>query len=416
MIGSPSLAEVLDHLRQQDHLAVFDLGAAWTVVTWAEAPATIDAAPDWITAARAALQPRPPQPLLPFSGGLVGWLGYEAGRFTERMPPPRADPPAATLRLWRCEGGLCLHHPTGEWHIGGTPDFTARARALLDQPTTPLRPAAKAPGAPLSPEPHEAARYQQGVREILSAIRAGDVYQACLAWEQRGVPITDPTARWLDLREANPAEQGALLRSGAHTVISNSPELYLSVSPEGRLRSVPIKGTARVDEGDAGRQRLWTSEKERAELTMIVDLVRNDLGRVAATGSVRAADRQLRRCGDLLHAEQAVTAILREGADAFDAVAASFPPGSVTGAPKVAAMQLIAALEPGPRGVYTGAIGFFGDDGAAHLSVAIRTATVTDGLARFHIGAGIVADSQPALEWEETLAKGRALAAWLGAR
>ena len=160
---------------------------------------------------------------------------------------------------------------------------------------------------------------------------------------------------------------------------------------------------------------LWISEKERAELTMIVDLVRNDLGRIAKTGTVRAQPRQLRSCGDLLHAEQIVSAELKPELDALDVVAATFPPGSVTGAPKVAAMEIIHRLESAPRGVYTGAIGLFEDDGSAHLNVAIRTATIQNQRARFHIGAGIVADSEPDREWEETLSKGRALGMWLTA-
>ena len=149
---------------------------------------------------------------------------------------------------------------------------------------------------------------------------------------------------------------------------------------------------------------------------MIVDLVRNDLHRVAARAGVRAGPRMIVRAGDLWHAEQRVRAVLQRSKDAIDAVVACFPPGSVTGAPKVEAMRVIHALEPEPRGVYTGAIGFLADGGEAHLNVAIRTATVQGGLARFHVGAGLVADSKPELEWAETLAKGRALMSWLTAR
>ena len=142
---------------------------------------------------------------------------------------------------------------------------------------------------------------------------------------------------------------------------------------------------------------------------MITDLVRNDLGRVATPGSVQASPRRIRQCGDLLHAEQEVSAELLPQADALTALSACFPPGSVTGAPKVRAMQLIHELEPVPRGAYTGCIGSFFDSGSAHLSVSIRTATIRDGRASFHIGAGIVADSCPSREWEETLAKGTML-------
>ena len=413
MSASPSLSRIARALHNQHSLGIFDCGPEWTVVAWSASDEALSLTEDWVAKARARLRASPPAPL-PFAGGLVGWIGYEAGRTVERMPLPRTPPAVPELLLWRSEGALCLHHPTKRWHPAGSPTFQAEARKVLaTAPPHAERPAAPAPWQPRASE--HAARYQSGVASVLDAIRAGDVYQVSLAWEQSDLPITDPLGCWLALREANPAERGAYLRFADVEVLSNSPEVYLLVAPDGTVQSMPIKGTARCSDGDQGRLRLWRSEKERAELTMIVDLVRNDLGRIAATGSVRAGPRRLRRCGDLLHAEQVISARLRAGADALDAVTASFPPGSVTGAPKVSAMSLIHALESGPRGIYTGSIGFFGDDGSAHLNVAIRTATVRNGLARFHVGAGIVADSDPQQEWDETVAKGRALAGWLAA-
>ena len=157
------------------------------------------------------------------------------------------------------------------------------------------------------------------------------------------------------------------------------------------------------------------SEKETAELTMITDLVRNDLGRVARAGEVHTSCRRIRVCGDLLHAEQEITARLLPEVDAIDVLRASFPPGSVTGAPKIRAMEHIHQLEASPRGAYTGSIGCLFDDGSAHLNVAIRTATIRNGLAHLRLGAGIVADSDPNQEWLETLAKGQMLHRWLGA-
>jgi para-aminobenzoate synthetase component 1 len=372
-------------------------------------------APDWQARARGLLTGGGEREL-PFSGGLVGWLGYEAGRTVERMPEPVAPRPLADLKLWRTEGGLCLDRRTGQWHIGGSPAFREAAAATLNQARAPLPVPRLA--APRLPPPGMAERYQSGVASILEAITAGEVYQACLAWEHIVPAMADPIGAWLALRADNPARRGALLRSGDALILSNSPELFLAVERrDDRLiaLSVPIKGTVRRAEGSEGRLALWESEKERAELTMIVDLVRNDLGRVALPGTVRTGCRRLRRCGDLLHAEQPVTATLEPGRDALDAVTAAFPPGSVTGAPKVAAMALIGALEAGPRGVYTGGIGYFCDDGRAHLSVAIRTTTVASGQCRFHVGAGIVADSDPRREWAETLAKGVAMGRWMGA-
>lgn len=400
--------------------AALDLGARWTLLTWG-AGERVQGGARWPEEARRLLRPNRAETRLPYTGGLVGWIGYEAGAAVERMPPPRGASPLPALGLWRTEGGLCLDRRRGVWEMGGSEAFVTEARALLEQAAAlpsprPLRPG-PAGWEARDREPTRL-RYEAGVRAALAAIAAGDVYQINLAWEERGLPVADPLGVWLALRAANPARRGAFLRLDGATVLSNSPELYLRVRRRGdRLlaRSAPIKGTADARAGARSAEALRESEKERAELTMIVDLVRNDLGRVAATGGVRAGPRRIVRCGDLWHAEQVVRARLRRGKDAIDAIAASFPPGSVTGAPKVEAMRLIGQLEPGPRGVYTGAIGFLADGGEAHLNVAIRTATVIDGLARFHVGAGLVADSDPAREWAETLAKGRALARWLAA-
>jgi len=411
----PGLPALLRVLSDVDGLAVFDAGPQWTVVTWGEGP-RVEHGADWQAQARALLTGRRSDPALPFSGGLVGWIGYEAGRVMERMPDPRSPRPLADLMLWRTEGALCLDRQADQWHISGSRRFREQAASRLADAHMPL--SRSPPATPHAPPSEAADRYQQGVRRILKAIAAGDVYQTCLAWEHTVPAMSDPVASWISLRAHNPALRGALLRHRGDYILSNSPELFLQIDRTGdalTALSIPIKGTARCSEGETGRLALWESAKERAELTMIVDLVRNDLGRVARPGSVHAAPRRLRRCGDLLHAEQPVTATLEDGRDALDAVGAAFPPGSVTGAPKVAAMSLIGELESRPRGVYTGSIGFFGDDGRAHLSVAIRTATVTDQTCRFHIGAGIVADSNPEREWTETLAKGHALGHWLGA-
>lgn len=416
---SPTLEQVARTVAHVEGLVVLDLGARWTLVTWAGGRG-LATGPDWLAQARELIRPQPAEPSLPFSGGLVGWLSYEAGRTVERMPPPRAPAAAPEVALWRAEGGLLLDRRAGRWHAHGAPSFVERAHQTLER-------AALAPSPPLPapsdepwterPRPQQQAAYEDSVRAVLGHIRAGDVYQVNISWEERDLPVADPLGVWLMLRASNPARRGGFMRWGDTTLLSNSPELYLRVRRHrGRLvaTSLPIKGTADARKGPAAADRLEHSEKERAELTMIVDLVRNDLGRVSSR--VRAGPRQIVRCGDLWHAEQRVSALLRPGRDALDAVAASFPPGSVTGAPKVEAMRIIHALEPGPRGVYTGAMGFFADGGEAHLNVAIRTATVQGGLARFHVGAGLVADSAPEAEWRETLAKGRALVRGLLAR
>ncbi len=416
--GSVELERLLYAAESLNGISVFDVQDRWTVLSWGDGP-LLPPGPDWRARARDTLLPSARDPRLPLSGGLVGWLSYELGGTMERMPEPAAPAPLPALGLWRVEGALCLDRRRGRWRLGGSPEFRDQAEDLLERASRVELPPAPTPapeGWERAPRPELAERWQGGVRAVLEHIRAGDVYQVNLAWEEQDLPARDPLESWLALRKANPARRGALIRRDGVTLVSNSPELFLRVRRRGERLwawSAPIKGTADARGGEATRETLQHSEKERAELTMIVDLVRNDLGRVASTGTVRAGPRRIVRCGDLWHAEQTVRARLRRGADALDLLAATFPPGSVTGAPKVEAMKIIGALEPGPRGVYTGAIGWLADGGEAHLNVAIRTATVAGGRARFHVGAGLVADSEPAREWAETLAKGRTLARWL---
>jgi para-aminobenzoate synthetase component 1 len=206
---------------------------------------------------------------------------------------------------------------------------------------------------------------------------------------------------------------GAFLRLGPElAVLSASPELFLAVHAR-EVRSDPIKGTRRRDPDPAAdaalAAELLHSRKEGAELAMIVDLVRNDLHRVAVPGTVAVGPRRLTAHPTVHHAAQEVRATLAPGRDGWDAMAAAFPPGSVTGAPKVRACTRIAELEAAPRGVYCGAIGYAADGGDLCFNVAIRTAVWHAGAARYHVGGGIVADSDPTAEWWETVHKGAAL-------
>jgi anthranilate/para-aminobenzoate synthase component I len=407
---SPSVAQVLRAAATRPGTAVLELETPGMLVCWGAAPAELDPG-DWRRALRGLLRPGG----APWSGGVVGWIGYEAGAQLDRQPV-HDDRAVPTVALWRWEAGL-IRTPSGRWRPVGSAVGRADATALLARARggTPVPLAAPVATAPPPPE-GQATRYRQAVRGALAHIAAGDVYQVCLAWEQELRGAVDPVAAWLSLREANPAARAALLRVGDTWVLSNSPETFIDVTPGPgglQVRSAPIKGTVAVSAGPAGRTWLERSPKERAELTMIVDLVRNDLGRVAAPGTVVAGPRTLRRCGDLLHAEQVVRAHLAPGHDAVDALAAAFPPGSVTGAPKIRAMSLIHRLEGAGRGAYTGTLGVWGDDGSARTSVVIRTAIVEPDRTRYHVGAGIVADSDPEREWQETRAKGEALGAAL---
>ncbi|HJN73058.1 MAG TPA: anthranilate synthase component I family protein [Myxococcota bacterium] len=390
---TPSTAAVAGALAARDDLVWFDSGDEGFLV-WG-ASDEVREGPDWIRSARHMLSPRHRHPL-GFVSGLVGWLGYETGRWCERMPAPRAPRRLPDLCLRRYEGAL--HRRRGRWIAVGPERFLAEARAAVVGAVEEGPPGASGQlvdrGNPQ--------RFLVGVGRVLDRIARGDCYQVNLARRILVDGVGDPLEAYLRLRRRSPASHGAYLVSPEGCVLSNSPELFLRVR-DGEVESRPIKGTRPL----GLRDELEVSAKERAELTMIVDLVRNDIGRVCVPGSVVAGARRIRELPTLLHAEQSVRGRLR--GDVFDLVDASFPPGSVTGAPKVLAMSVIHDLEATPRGVYTGAIGWFDDAGDAELSVAIRTATVVDDLAEFHVGCGLVADSDPLRELEESDLKARAL-------
>jgi len=255
---------------------------------------------------------------------------------------------------------------------------------------------------------------------VLDEIAAGNVYQANLTHRLEGRFRGDPGELYRCLRRESPAPFGAFLEWPEVAVLSSSPERFLRVEPDGRVESRPIKGT-RPRGTTAGaderlRAELEASEKDRAENLMIVDLVRNDLGRVCRTGSVQVPGlREIEAYAQVFQMVSTVTGRLAPGRDALDAVAAAFPPGSMTGAPKLAAMRLLERLEPVRRGVYAGALGYLDARGGADLSVVIRTLLVARGRATLHVGGGVVADSDPASEWRESWDKARGPLAALAA-
>jgi aminodeoxychorismate synthase component I len=276
-----------------------------------------------------------------------------------------------------------------------------------------------APRAPLSPS-LDAPAHAKAVALLLERIEAGDVYQACLTHRFEQPFSGDPWRLYRALRARNPAPFGAWLALPEAAICSSSPERFLAVAADGRLESRPIKGTRPRGEDPARdaalAAELARSEKDRAENLMIVDLVRNDLGRVCATGSIEVPElRAIESYATVHQMVSTVTGRLRPGVRRADAIRAAFPPGSMTGAPKLAAMRLLAGLEPVRRGVYSGALGYLDVRGGADLSVVIRTAVVAGGRACVHSGGGIVADSEPAAEWSESLAKARVLLEAIGA-
>lgn len=336
----------------------------------------------------------------------VGFLGYDARCAVEDLP--RQAP--------RDHGFPEMHlafYP--EW---GEYDEVARRWIRKPPPGGPADPAgavrAGRPVAALTREGHRAA-----VERILAWIRAGDIFQANLTlrfeapWEGRPIDL------YRRLVQRTPAPFAAFLDLGDRQVVSASPERFLAVAG-GRMETRPIKGT-RPRTGLAGPDRaaqeeLLGSEKDNAELAMIVDVARNDLGRVAVPGSVRVTvPRGLEVHPTVYHLAATVEADLAPQRTVVDILRAAFPAASITGAPKIRAMEIIDAVEPVCRAVYTGAIGYFRPGGVASLSVAIRTVLLEGGVARVGVGGGIVADSEAWAEYAEALTKGRALFDALGA-
>ncbi|HRZ08992.1 MAG TPA: aminodeoxychorismate synthase component I, partial [Gemmatimonadales bacterium] len=252
--------------------------------------------------------------------------------------------------------------------------------------------------------------YLRAVERVRQYILAGDIFQANLSQRFEAPWPGDPFDFYRRLTAVNPAPFAAYFQGTGFAVASASPERFLRVDPDGRVETRPIKGTRRRGETPAEDRRLadelLASEKDRAENVMIVDLLRNDLSKVCQPGSVEVpALCALESHPTVHHLESIVTGRLEEGRTAADLLRAAFPGGSITGAPKVRAMEILAELEPVARGVYCGAIGWMSVTGAMDTGIAIRTVTLQDGRATFHAGGGIVADSVPALEYQETLDK-----------
>ncbi|MFT4283640.1 MAG: anthranilate synthase component I family protein [Protaetiibacter sp.] len=354
--------------------------------------------------------------------GLVGWLGYELRGETCGMPVrergPHAD--AAFLRVDRLvavEGdGSASLLALGESWDGELGEWRDRiARRVSGPPQAGVsKPAAR--GAVRWHDAPE--RYLANVVACQAAIREGEAYQLCLTTEARVPGAFDPLTVFDAVRASSATHHGGLVRIGGTALVSASPERFLEVTPDGVVRTSPIKGTRprdpRPDEDARLRGELVASEKERAENLMIVDLMRNDLSRVCEVGSVAVT--RLLEVESYAHVHQLVSTIegrLGAGLGAVDAVAACFPAGSMTGAPKRRAMELLDALEHRPRGPYAGAFGYLGADGSADLAMTIRTVVIDAEGASVGTGGGITALSDPDAELAEARLKAAALLAAL---
>jgi aminodeoxychorismate synthase component I len=372
--------------------------------------------------------------LAPFVGGAVGYFGYELAARFEALPLRAEDdlglPDAVLLFVDRV---LAHDFATGaSFAFGlGFGDDAASARAAAERAASELalatelpgkakRSARRLPSLATTAQALDEAGYAKAIARTLEEIAAGNVYQACLTRRLERRFQGDAWALYLALRRRNPAPFACFFELPEAAIVGSSPERFLAVDAEGRVESRPIKGT-RPRGGDPvedarERRALLASAKDRAENLMIVDLVRNDLGRVCELGSVEVPELMaVEEYASVFHLVSTVRGRLRRGCDALDALRAAFPPGSMTGAPKLAAMRLLAQLEPVRRGVYSGAIGYLDARGGADLAVVIRSIVLAGERACLHSGGGIVADSEPEAEWLETIAKARPLLAALEA-
>ncbi|MBN9122415.1 MAG: anthranilate synthase component I family protein [Planctomycetes bacterium] len=398
--------------------------------------------------------------LPPFQGGFAGYFGYEWGRHFERLPQPRANEfNAPTLHLGIYHWVVSFDHEQRRaWIVSSgdpalAPDLRRQGAEfdlgyvcdLLRGPTLPPRPPERAdefdvpardlapqhplPGFPGVTSNFSRAGYEAAVRRAVEYVHAGDCFQVNLSQRLLAPLREHPLELYGRLRELNPAPFAAYFDLGDFQILSASPERFLRVHPGGEdgrgdggtrgglpleVETRPIKGTrprGRTPEEDAALVRdRTTNPKDRAENVMIVDLLRNDIGKVCEYGSVRVPRVcEVETFRYVHHLVSEVRGRLRPGLGPLDLLAAAFPGGSVTGAPKVRAMEIIAELEPTARGPYCGCLGWIGFDGAMDTNILIRTFTAGRGWVQFPVGGGIVADSDPAREYEETLHKAAGL-------
>ncbi|MFO0956667.1 MAG: aminodeoxychorismate synthase component I [Isosphaeraceae bacterium] len=361
----------------------------------------------------------------PFKGGLIRLPRPDLAPRLERLPRRRARVSRLPdLRFALYDSWAVIDHATGRAQIAAadlTDEGPAAARARLDRwerrlaepPADPMRSRLERAPAPVLPR----GEFLSSVARALDYIREGDIFQVNLSQRFEATGRIVPLDLFCKLRRASPAPFSALLAWDDLAIVSASPEWFYR-SRGDRIVTRPIKGTrprgATEEEDRRLREELLGSAKDRAELTMIVDLERNDLGRVAEYRSVEVSEAlTVESYAQVHHLVATVCARLRPEVGPIDVIRATFPGGSITGAPKIRAMEIIDELEPARRSAYTGSLGYFSRGGSSAFNILIRTMLVEGDRVSYQVGGGIVADSDPALEYEETLHKGRGLLAVL---
>ena len=371
----------------------------------------------------------------PFLGGAVGYFGYEAGYFVEELPDTGADDlrlPEIRFGVFDCV--LAHEHASNATYLAvlgrGRDERAARRNAarLLKRSHTEIaefgarwrEPEFEAEkriptDASLAIGGHfDRASYEAAVVRCKEHIVRGDAYEICLT-HRLEVPFRgDPWSLYRELRAVSPSPFACYLRLLGAEVVCSSPERFLRLATDRLVESRPIKGTRPRGASPAAdaelRADLESSIKDRAENLMIVDLVRNDLGRVCEIGSVEASQLlAVKSYATVFQLTSTIQGVLGAEFDGIDLVRAAFPGGSMTGAPKIEAMKIIDRLEPVKRGIYSGSIGYIDFSGALDLNIVIRTLLVQRGLCTFSVGGAVVADSDPAAEYDETMDKARAL-------
>ncbi|MCY4110793.1 MAG: aminodeoxychorismate synthase component I [Chloroflexi bacterium] len=427
----PPLRDCASNFADLPHLAVLDGGPGangrWTYLAadparciWWDADAGDGFA--GLTALRGPDDRHPDWPA-PFSGGAIGYLAYDAVFALETLRVLPAPAPAGYLWAGIYDRVIARDEATGEGWVTATNHGGRDPRQLVDEArarlaTPPARPReVRASGVTTN---LDRAAYGHRVRRVLDYIAAGDCYQVNLARRLTLQCQASSLDVYRQLVDRHPAPFGALIRAGPVDIVSASPELFIRSNGR-RAVARPIKGTrprSRDPAEDRRRARaLRVSAKDRAENVMIVDVMRNDFGRVCTPGSVRAPILwSVEPHPTVWQLVSVIRGELAEGATSVDLLRACAPSGSVTGAPKLRAIEIIDELEPERRGVYCGSVFRLGFDGALTASVAIRTLQLADGRASLDVGAGIVADSDPDLEFDETSDKARGILAALGAR
>ena len=383
-----SVIEITTKLAFQEYFFCFDYNDEWRILTWAdtpkEHPQKKSSNPHRLDKSDTASQ-------MPFLSGWIVAIEYNKTPNNQKS--------------YYCSCSLGFHYPSKKWYFYGTEE---QEQHLLEQCSLP--PPLKKNSIPQSDHSSMTREdYISAVQRIKEEIEKGNVYQINLSYRIGPFSIPNPAHLWSKLVEENPSRHAFFWQTPSEIILCNSPELFYRRQAN-QIESIPIKGTNPNINQAKNYVDLWTSPKEESELTMIVDMMRNDFGRICQAGTVFVEGRKIRRCGDLLHSEQRIIGTLSPQETEENILLACFPAASITGTPKIAALKLIQELESTERRWYTGSMGFISEHSShSEWNVCIRCIIIQENQGYIHVGAGIVYDSDPEQEWLETQAKAKAL-------